>query len=241
MIFFDKAGKETRRVKIDGIPVSLDLISSGRILLCFDKRAALLDSKGRTVLNLDSFSDDSRLTAAVVSGNLIYVADAGKRVLFQYSMDGKKIMDIGGRHPATGAEGFIIPSAAFDVIPVGEGTVWAVNSGRHQLDHYGADGRLISAWNAPAVGIGGFSGCCNPVRIALLPNGDFVTAEKHIVRVKVYSPAGRFKCVVASPSQFEKNAQILDVATDSDGKIYVIDSVTGAVRVFARKGTPGFR
>ena len=169
-----------------------------------------------------------------MEGDYIYVADAGRRLILQYDKKGTLKSEIGKENKTEGIKGFIVPSANFDIIPGGDGSVWAVNPGRLQIENFTSDGRLRSSWSSPGMNIEGFSGCCNPAHIALLPNGDFVTAEKNIVRVKIYDATGKFKCVVATPQQFAEDAKILDIATDSEGKIYVLDSKTEGVRVFVK-------
>ncbi|MHC4524382.1 MAG: hypothetical protein ACYSU8_02430, partial [Planctomycetota bacterium] len=94
----------------------------------------------------------------------------------------------------------------------------------------------------------GFSGCCNPVALAILPDGGFVTAEKGLVRVKVYDADGEFVGVVAGPDQLgwiaplrvcktpeECKSKGFDVAVDSAGRIYVLDTLRNVVRVFEKK------
>jgi hypothetical protein len=91
------------------------------------------------------------------------------------------------------------------------------------------------------MGINGFCGCCNPIGFALLPDGKYATCEKGLPRVKVYSETGEFESVVAGVETFSENARAcgpsdctaggLDVAVDSQGRIYILDIVTGDVRV----------
>ncbi len=81
----------------------------------------------------------------------------------------------------------------------------------------------------------GFSGCCNPTNICILDDGDFVTSEKGIVRIKIHSPNGKFKTVVATPDDFEKGTTGLDMAVDSKERIIILDPVREQVRIFEKK------
>jgi hypothetical protein len=235
VVKLDLTGKVLKEYKIDGVPVSIDVSEAGDIALCFEKGVVVLDSKGSEVFSVKQFSDKSMLTSLALAGDYLYVTDAGRAVLLQLTKRGEVMRQIGRRDRSAGVPGFIVPSSDFDVISGRDSTVWAVNPGRHQLENYTSDGSLRSSWSAPATGIEGFSGCCNPTRIVLLDNGDFVTAEKHIVRVKIYSPAGIFKCVVAAPDKFKDGTRIVDIAADSTGKIYLLDSATEGIRVFKHK------
>ena len=107
---------------------------------------------------------------------------------------------------------------------------------------------ITGNWGRPSAGIEGFCGCCNPVGLALLPDGRHVTCEKGLPRVKVYSPKGGFESVVAGTETFYENAKTgalktrsdglvggLDAAVDSQQRIYILDLVANDVRIMQRK------
>jgi hypothetical protein len=130
-----------------------------------------------------------------------------------------------------------------------DGLLRATNPGRHRVELYTPDGDLELAWGQPGAAIENFCGCCNPTDIALLPNGRTVTFEKGIPRVKVYSDTGDFECVVAGPESFAENAKVcgpndctlggMDGAVDAEGRVLILDFVTGTVRVMQRKEKAG--
>jgi hypothetical protein len=131
--------------------------------------------------------------------------------------------------------GFIIPSPYFDLAMGEDGNVWVVNPGRHQLEKYTPDGRLLTSWSKASMDVKGFCGCCNPSNIAILPGGAFVTSEKAIERVKIYDQQGNFVCLVALPSSFEEGTKGLDLAIGVNGEILVLDPVKNFIRVFTEK------
>ena len=231
----DLNGGKLQEFSVSGTPVSIDVADNGDIALCFEKEVLLLDKGRKKIFEAKPFPENALFTAVALEGDFLYVTDAGRRVLVQLDRLGKVVKGIGKRNVDAGIKGFIIPSPDFDVIPGRDETVWVVNPGRHQLENYTSDGKLRSSWSVEHTGIQGFSGCCNPTRIVLLENGDFVTAEKHIVRVKIYSPNGEFKCVVAPPKKFEDDAEIIDIAADRSGNIYILDSKNENIRVFEKK------
>ena len=84
--------------------------------------------------------------------------------------------------------------------------------------------------------IDGFGGCCNPSHIAILGDGSFVTSEKGIPRVKIHNRLGELVGVVAPSEQFDENTVGLDLAFDSQDRIYVLDPKRKAIRIFIKKG-----
>jgi hypothetical protein len=131
----------------------------------------------------------------------------------------------------------------------GDGLLRVNNSGRHRIEVYTVEGDLELFWGKPSAAIEGFCGCCNPVGLALLPDGRYITCEKGLPRVKRYSAEGNFEGVVAGPESFPENAQAgkardsedgtmggLDAAVDARGLVYVLDLVAAEVQIYQPKG-----
>ena len=79
------------------------------------------------------------------------------------------------------------------------------------------------------------AGLKNPTHIAVLSDGSFVSSEKAIPRVKIYSQTGVFSCIVAGSDKFDEGTKGLDLAVDSKNKIYVLDPVRKQIRIFEKK------
>jgi hypothetical protein len=93
-------------------------------------------------------------------------------------------------------------------------------------------GEFETVWGKGSSSVADFFGCCNPAQLAVLPDGNFVTAEKGLPRVKVYSRDGRFQTVVAGPSQLTDTPA--DLAADHRGRVLVLDGRAAKVRVFEK-------
>lgn len=108
-----------------------------------------------------------------------------------------------GLWESRGAEGFVVPGAAFPLDVSTDGELWVANVGRKRLERLDPlDGRFIASWEPTEP----FGGCCNPVRFAALPGGRFVTMEKGTRRACIYQPSGAVERVVTealSPSEFD--------------------------------------
>ena len=217
----------------------------GTIFLGLRDHVEVFDAKGQRKAVWESPGKKPWLTGIAVAENEVFVADAGNRVVLRYDKSGKLVRRIGEKDKSRNIPGFIVPSPFFDIELSRDGLLRVNNPGRHRMELYTTDGDFEGSWGVTAMGITGFCGCCNPINFALLPDGKYVTCEKGLPRVKVYSATGEFESVVAGVETFSENARAcgpsdctaggLDAAVDSQGRIYILDIVTGDVRVMARK------
>ncbi len=146
----------------------------------------------------------------------------------------KKNLNLKGKSSGGDQHGFIVPSPSFDLAFNNQGELWIVNPGKHALENYTINGELRGWWEASSADIKGFSGCCNPAHITFLPDGNLVTSEKRIVRIKEYKPSGELAGVVASPSVFEGEIHAPDLFSDNSGRIYALDSERKMIRIFEK-------
>lgn len=221
------------------------IAADGTIYLGLRDHVEVFDAKGQRKAVWESPGKKPWLTGIVVAENDVFVADAGNRVILRYDKSGKLVRRIGEKDKERNIPGFIVPSPFFEVELARDGLLRVNNPGRHRMELYTTDGDFEGAWGVTAMGIIGFCGCCNPINFTLLPDGKYVTCEKGLPRVKIYSATGEFESVVAGVETFSENARAcgpsdctaggLDVAVDSHGRIYIMDIVTGDIRVMQRK------
>ncbi len=213
----------------------LTISPTGDLYLGYKARIAVLNQATQSVTGLVDLPATSHLTSLAVDQNYLFAADAGMRIVNQYDHRGGIVRTLGGRDDASGRLGFIVPSPFFDLVIGSKDRLWIVNPGQHVIEKYRADGELVSQWGEWSAKLKGFCGCCNPTHIALMPDGRFVTSEKGLVRVKLYTADGKFDRVVAGPENFSRNAIGLDLAVDSNGRILVLDPGAQQVRIFQPK------
>jgi hypothetical protein len=220
----------------------------GTIYAAVRDHVEVFDSKGKRVATWDSPGNRTWFTGLAVGEKDVFAADAGNRVILRYDKSGKLAGRIGEKNKERNIPGLIVPSPYLDVVLARDGLLRVNNTGRHRVEAYTASGDLESSWGKPSNAIEGFCGCCNPIGLALLPDGRYVTCEKGLPRVKVYSPEGAFESVVAGPESFPENAKSginktradcmlggLNAAVDSQQRIYILDLVVNDVRVMKRK------
>lgn len=212
------------------------------LFLGIGPRIVQYDYKGNLTSSWKPFNNNGYITSLAVNGNHVYAADAVNKTVLKYTADGQFLKALGKKDSTTGAPGFTIPSMYFDIAFDGFDDLWVVNPGRLELESFSKEGYFRSSWGKPSAGNSGFIGCCNPVHMAVLPNG-FVTYEKGTDKIKAFDPSGRFLSFVAGAGSFKKEKDfqignlnlVKDLAVNTDGDVYVLD-VYNQVNIFRKKG-----
>jgi hypothetical protein len=244
----DREGTRVRDIDLGTAARCVGVAGDGTIYAGVRDHVEVFDPKGKRLANWDSPGKRTWFTGLAVGENDVFAADSGNRVVLRYDRSGKLIGRIGEKNKERNIPGIIMPSPYLDVKLGRDGLLRLNNTGRHRVEAYTPNGDLEFSWGKPSGAIEGFCGCCNPVGLALLPDGRYVTCEKGLPRVKVYSPEGVFESVVAGAESFVENAKAtfvkgtedcrlggLDAAVDSQQRIYILDLVANDVRVMKRK------
>jgi len=244
---FSDQGVILGQIELAAEPGCLTVLADGTIYVGFKDHVEIYDAQGQRQGSWDSLGTNAHLTSIVVSDGNVFVADAGNRVVVRYDASGNLVDYIGKKDSSRNVPGFVIPSPYFDLAVSQDGLLRVVNPGRRRIEAYTFDGDLEFWWGTGSVAIEGFCGCCNPVNIAILPDGGYVTCEKGLVRVKVYNSEGEFVGVVAGPRQLVRDGELrvcdlpeacqaggFDVAVDPAGHVLVLDTIKNVVRIFSK-------
>ncbi len=227
-----------------GSPMSLAVTDDWTVIVALKDRIVSCSRQWQWQQPWPSRGEKARFAAIAVSGDNVFVADAGNRVVLRYDRSGKLINEIGRKDPAKGAEGLVVPSPYMPLAVTSDGLLRVSNPGKHRVEAYTFDGRFELSWGTFGTGIDKFCGCCNPIGMTLISGGRFVTVEKGITRIKIYDAEGKFQGIVAGPDQFAEHDKIcaasnagctyggLAIAAAPDDTLYVLDPCTRQVRVF---------
>jgi hypothetical protein len=227
---------------------SVACAADGTLYVGLREHVEVFDTDGRRLAQWETAGSKAWFTGMVASKEGLFVADAGNRVVLRCDRSGKVLGRLGAKNKEQNVPGLIVPSPYLDVDFGKDGLLRVNNPGRHRVELYTPEGELELSWGRAGAGVDAFCGCCNPVALAMLPDGRCVTCEKGLPRVKVYAADGKFESVVCGPEMFPKNGQAgsardtsdgtmggLDATVDSRGRVYVLDLVTAEVHVMARK------
>jgi len=170
------------------------------------------------------------LSGIAVSGDDVFIADSGGRVVYRHDTDGLFVNNIGREKDGEEEARLLAPSPCIDCVAA-DGVVWVTNPGRHRVERYDFEGELLGHWGRQGNGETDFPGCCNPVGLAMLPAGRLAVAQKGQPCVKVFDAERGALLQVLGLGEFERGSGGPSIAAHG-GKIYAVDSGAGCIRVF---------
>jgi hypothetical protein len=248
VVVMSPAGARERELTLDAPVRCVAVTADGTTFVGLRSQIVSFDARGNRLSSWDVPGNRAWLTGLAVDAQNLFAADAGNRVVLRFDHAGKLLGRIGEKSAERDTPGFIIPSPYFSVAIHPDGLLRVNNPGRHRVEAYTFDGDFEGSWGKASGAMDGFCGCCNPIRLAPLPDGRMITCEKGLPRVKIYSASGEFQSVVAPTSAFPENAKVgagerdadnglagLAAAVDSRGRIAILDHITGEIRMLQPK------
>ncbi|MCI0499217.1 MAG: hypothetical protein L0Y36_06015 [Planctomycetales bacterium] len=248
IVVYTAQGRRQKDIPLEGEPTCLHVDSDGALIVGLTDHIVFLENTGVVRNQWEPPAAGALLTSIAADKEDVFAADAVNKVVWRYNRKGEILNRLGQKDPDRNIPGIVIPSPYFDIAAYPDGLLRVVNPGRHWIEACTPDGHREWHWGISGIAVEGFSGCCNPVSLAVLPDGGFVTAEKGLVRVKVYDAEGEFVGVVAGPEQLgwieplrvcktpeECKAKGFDVAADADGRIYILNTFNSTVMIFEKK------
>lgn len=230
------------------LTIGADDTGATRLYMAAGRHLLVLNEEMEETRQWSAGSAQSRLTGIAVSEDDIFVADAGRRLVIHFDATGNVLGTIGEADPERQMPGFVVPSGYLDLAIGPDKMLHVVNPGMRRIEAYNFQGELQSYWGRAGSAWPAFFGCCNPAYLAVMPDGRFVTSEKGLPRIKVYSPMGEFQHVVAGPRQLGVEAsalgdargnqveRVFDIAIDdAAGHVVALDPRGRQVIVFAPK------
>lgn len=243
---FSAAGVVKRELPLRFTPHCLHVVADDEIFVGARDFYAVFNAAGKEVFRSPAAQPKSYFTALRAHRAAVYIADAGNReILICDRKSGEVIDRFGKADPSRNNPGFAIPSPNFNLEIVAD-RLRIANTGQTRIETYSLDGRFESAWGKPGMQIDRFCGCCNPVFFTTTPDGNYITSEKGLLRINIYSAAGAFIGAVAGPQTLVEDKDSIrrvsaegdsgaafDVAVDENRQVFALDPFNRTVRCFA--------
>ncbi len=233
VVVYDASGKELKAVTV-GFPVrAVAGDAQGRTFVGgasgdWGRQKAAFAAYGPAWEKLDLYPAVAK-TARSVSGLAIHqdtlvVFDGVAGRIFRFHTD--------GRAPAILGRDLARCCGILDGDLAADGSIYLAHLGKHRVEVFDAAGKAKPLFGKEGERPEQFTGCCNPVSLALTPEGNFVTTEKSTPRVKVYKPDGTLIALIPE-ARFSPECGQMDVAVDRKGNIYVADDGAQEVKMFS--------
>ena len=238
---FKPNGKLMRQMEFDYTPRCI-AVEGSRMVIGFRDHLWLCDLDGKPHVKTQCLAKDAALTSLAIAGDgSIYAADGGSGAIWQINSSGKILERLAGGKGGR----FAVPKSFFPITWAGDSLVVA-QPGRHRVEQYDADGELKLRLVKRTRGIDGFTGCCNPVSVAVTKSGQFVTAERGQPRIKLFDNDRKLRSVLAEPEAFDTTEHEhvdsdADLVTCQNGgievalldeKVIALDHTTASFRLF---------
>jgi hypothetical protein len=224
---FDVAGRVKRRWATARPALSVAVAGDGSVYAGQPGQIEIFSAAGRL---LHTWHDDvllGRVTAIGFVRDGVLAGDAADRAIRHLDRNGKLVNTIGKDNPVNG---LLIPNGVVDFGVDAQGVIHAANPGKHRVERYLPDGKLLGhIGRFHGTDPAGFGGCCNPTNVAIRDR--IYVTEKAGPRAKVYDFAGNLQAVIASDA-FDANCKNMSVAVDGRGRVYVADTVRLHILVF---------
>lgn len=228
-------GKKHGELTFSKAPYAISIMSTENIVVAFKSELSIISETGNEISSYNLNLENSWFTSVTCNDKFIFVADAGRRRVLVFDENLKYLREFKGNSGNSDIHGFIVPSANFDLALTPDDELWVANPGIHSMQLYTYVGEMKRFWEKPGNTVEGFCGCCNPANFCILPNGNFITSEKKIVRIKEYSPSGELIGIVASPNDFIDEGTAPDVVCDLSGRVFALDKDKKLIRIYTKK------
>lgn len=217
---------DRRPTERTGFCVAVD--AKGAVYVGEEEQIEIFDLNGKAVRVWRDSKRLARVTAIGFHDEWVLIADAASRYIRRFDSNGRWVGDVAGEE---GPRGFVIPNGHLDFAVDSEGVIHAPNSGKHRVERYTLEGKLLGQFGRWGAAIEDFSGCCNPTNLALHPDGRIVVSEKAEPRVKLYDREGQLTTHIPAV-EFDPTCKNMDLAVDKDGLVYVVDTARRLILVF---------
>lgn len=229
---FSQTGAKLKTWPLKSTAQAICVDPSGAIYIGGMGRVAQLDQTGATV----RIAPIPKMANADVSG--IAVSSQDLFVVLQSPEDfGFSVFrfDRNLRNPKKVLSGLSGCCGQLDIQSY-RGELWVAHNGRHKVERYNRDGKMLSSFGKnDRKAADGFGGCCEPKNIRFASDGTILAAESGPPTVvKRFDLSGKFLGVIATPNIQTGCVRVTVESSKGGGKYFVINSDDGTMHVIAK-------
>ncbi len=233
LAMFSPNGQKIQALDLKAAPQAVCAGARGGLLVAMQDAILRLNDAGAQIGRW-SVADGVAVTSISAGSDSVYVGDGVHGKVHRFNAS--------GQYQGSLDQTFAAAANFFPVEVDAEGRLHVAHSSRHRVETFSPAGISVASWGAKSRDAAGFSGCCNPVDLAVLPDGKFVTAERGQPRIKLFSSKGDYIKTLAEPEQFTAdrlssydNHQAcsgggLSVAAGPKGEVYALDHADSSLQ-----------
>ena len=224
---FYPTGRLVRRIPTARPVLSVAVADDGSVYTGHQGEIEVFTADGKAIRTWREPNLLGKVTQIGFFQNNIFVGDVFDRSIRRFDRHGKFQNNIGKDNPLGG---LAVPNGIVSFSIDTQGIIHAANPGKHRVEKYTMEGALQGhIGRFDGIDPAGFTGCCNPTNVAVVPNAIYVT-EKANPRAKVYDAAGKLGAVIAD-KVFDPNCKNMSIAADRQSRVYVADTVKRSIFV----------
>lgn len=170
--------------------------------------------------------DFSKPTGLVISGNKLYMTDAGKNQVMVYSLDGKKLLSFGKQGNKEGE--LTSPNS----LAVANGKIYVSDTGNDRVEVFDEQGTFLLQFNGSTAASPNPK-IINPRGIGVDPKGIIYVVSNLTGKVIGFNMKGELVVSFGSSGTNDDQFQLPNGLTiDDQGRIYVTDAGNGRLAVY---------
>lgn len=172
---------------------------------------------------VEKFARISNPVAIGAKGNLVYIIDAAKPLVYRYDSSTESLAPL----YAVNAHLQGIPNA---ITVDHDGSFYLSDTFGRKVYHFNMQGELLRTYESPG-------NLINPVAINLAASGNILIADRLFDHVLVFNRDGlALRAIGSRSSKKGPLLEVIDMVTVPDG-IFVLDRLSASVKVFDEAGT----
>ncbi len=164
-----------------------------------------------------------RPTGLCVTGNILYVVDAGKHAVVVFDLEGHYRSEFGIRGSGKAEFNFPVHLTANKTLAI-------VDALNYRVQEFDPDGTFVSSFGRQGSSAGTFA---SPKSIAHDSDGNLYVTDALMDNIQIFNQLGQLLLIVGTQGSTDgKFSSPSGIAIDSSDRIYVVDTLNKRIQIF---------